>query len=1109
MTPASAGLEQALQRHGDDLYRLSLLLTRSAADAAQLLTRAVTRLARNPAAPTDEAGLLRALVDALPLERPALRRAPLPEWASRASHPADARRLAALAALPRRERLALGLTILRAEPPEQIAPLLESSADATEAIIRAALLAVAPHVPEVNRDDLAIEGVPDGCRETREALADGWGAALPAQVRGHLSVCQACRSAEQSWELLRRATEESLRGALRDERLPEELAVALRARLTEPAPPPWWRGSPRQLLWRALLPLGVAAVILALVLPRTDSTPGSEPAPAAAAPRELVERALDTLYAPPPDVAAWHGRWEIRWSFADGSSTLLHADAWYDAPSDRHRLQLVHQAGGGPYEFQLRGTGQRYWYAVSESYAPSVYPLGTRRWPEAVMARAPAGEADRLVQARLDTGAWAIARSYLRQALDAGELSSWGRQRGEDGAPLEVIGFRGYSPLAPPPDAPDAPPRVNVLLTIDAASGALRSVSELVGPAGGEQTGRTTWRFVGGQALEEQAEIARAFDFRAAWNGMAAFVDIGPVGAPELPILSREQVASPLEAIYHPGLVLPGALPPGTTRAVLSAGPPDSAWTAAYFGPGRRLFFQSFEQGQAGRLPPARAGETLEIGSYSATLRAGPAQRYDALVDGIQADGGGRFALRVGAAGYTRAELVEVLRSLEPFTLDSYWNQAESFITRRASAPAAVQSLVRALPALVAPAGDAHLIRLRQFTRHGPVADPLADPYHRAPYGGLPEDARAEHWYRRVGDGQVEVAQRLLTGDGQVVYQAYYGPGATWRLTAREERVEIYDPASDLGLALRRLPNGAKLAAMAMIWCGGLVAEVRADGSQVVSRADPDWQRETCQDPSYPSLRRSQRGDQRGAGPIQFEGPYLVDVSDQAVTTRAHIAPDGRLMSIDIRAGLAPDGVVLQSWDIEVDGLVPQAEIPDGIFAPAPPAARYVDDNRAVGAASFEPRIETITVSETLQLARTPLYVLPDDDPAVLTLAQRGVAPAGFQTYWVDAPFEGALRSGIALQLTYAVVVDSGQTQLVSLYQGPAQELAPYLRRHAIWRSSEPLRVAIGGRPVDGWLVEQTNGARLFIAELDGTLIAASADSPAQLAAIARLTLLE
>src|SRR5262245_52367873 len=72
-TPSNA-IERAIQRHGDDLYRLALLLTPGEHAASAVLRDAAPRLAAAPADDLQEPDLVRALIAALPAER---RRLPL------------------------------------------------------------------------------------------------------------------------------------------------------------------------------------------------------------------------------------------------------------------------------------------------------------------------------------------------------------------------------------------------------------------------------------------------------------------------------------------------------------------------------------------------------------------------------------------------------------------------------------------------------------------------------------------------------------------------------------------------------------------------------------------------------------------------------------------------------------------------------------------------------------------------------------------------------------------------------------------------------------------------------------------------------------------------
>ena len=520
MAHALAKIEQTLQRYSDDLYRLALLLTLNTHCASAALVSAVRRLvAAAPAAP-DEDSLIHALVAALLPERPRRMRRSLPEWVAAA--PDDyAATCGALARLPRQQRLVLGLAALQHWDMEHIAQFTGGDVTVTQTLTRDALLALAPQIiPQSNIAAMHGEFAPAACQATRTALGMN-NATLrhdPA-VRGHLALCSACRAVEQDWQQLADAVDGALRGALREERMPAALSAHLQDVLAAATQPP--RSTPRlSAAWRrALLPLGIVALIAVLVFPKARSTVSEMgTAVASPAPLDLVQRAAANLYQPPAAERAeherdvWHGQWQVRWDFNDTSYAILNGDLWRDMASSRHRVQLVHEKGGGPFEFELADGKNRVYYATTENYGSSLYPLVFENDNARLTLQVPADEQPAMLEARLGAGAWGLAQKYLQQAAAASDLRSWGQQRAADGSTVVVLGFRGMSPLGLPAGAPGAaanPP--TILLTINLNDGTLREVRELIGPPGGEQVGRTIWRFVGGEWISASPQITAAF----------------------------------------------------------------------------------------------------------------------------------------------------------------------------------------------------------------------------------------------------------------------------------------------------------------------------------------------------------------------------------------------------------------------------------------------------------------------------------------------------------------------------------------------------------------------------------------------------------------------
>jgi len=263
VTPTTpTALERAIQRHGDQLYRLARLLTPDTTSAIALLRAALPRLAATSPDTLTEPTLAAALVAALPPERRRHWPQRLPDWARLPSRHPEAPLLAELARLPRRQRAVLGLVLLEDFEPAQAAGVLAVDETAARALLSDALRQLAPKVhPELPIADLASEDVPEGCRATRAALASGGDLAhADTTIRGHLALCGACRAAEETWQRLIGSVENALRGALRGGAFPAHLHDEVRAMLTQ-APT---RAPSARLANQHLRLALVAAVVLAI-----------------------------------------------------------------------------------------------------------------------------------------------------------------------------------------------------------------------------------------------------------------------------------------------------------------------------------------------------------------------------------------------------------------------------------------------------------------------------------------------------------------------------------------------------------------------------------------------------------------------------------------------------------------------------------------------------------------------------------------------------------------------------------------------------------------------------------------------------------------------------
>lgn len=1119
MTPplTAPELERALQRYGDDLYRLALLLCRDEPAAARVLPLVARRMADTPSA--DEPALIRALIAALPAKpanRPPRR---LPAWAK----PPAARSelgalLAAIAALPRSARQVLGLSTLRAFEPEQVAAIAGGDAASVRAQLRDAMLALAPHAP-IERAPalLSPDDAPDECRPTRAALAlaDPRDLANPA-VRGHLALCSACRAADLAWSQLATAVEEALRGALRDVRLPPALAErVLAAARTPDADDARWYSQPRARI--ALVALPVLLAIAFLVWPRA-APPGAAPSGAASppdvAPAELVRRAREQLYASPGDTGVWHAQYAIEWAFADGTHALLHADEWLEPEHGRHRLQLVHHTGGGPYEFELAGDRQVVWYALSPGYAPSLYPFGI----DAARLRARyslgADQRDQMLQARLQSGAWSLPAAYLRQAAGA-ELHTWGRQRDADGRFVRLISFPGVSPLALPADAPEAAAsNVTVLLAIDEASGRLREVRELFGEAGTEQSARTTWKVLFEETIADAEQANRVFDQRTAWNGTGSFVERERLLSPQLPLFDPPSFVSPAW-LLRVGLEdppLPAHAPPQTnaaalidrnSQASLSRGYSPGELTFAYFGEGRRLFVNSAEPGQ--QLFTLARPERLALGGNAVFLQPLAVQGYRALILRPSDDQAVRLTVQVAATGYTRAELLALIQSLGPITPAALREQAPLFIEPRPH-DAAWQALIGALAdAPQPPPGGARHFVEHVFKRQLRQPDPLADPYHRPPYAGWPEQLVQENWLRDDSDGTRTSGALTRDSAGRLLARQYRGPRALWDYDAVAGRATWYQLArSTLGLPLNEDQNTV----LRVLACPGVALGDEPGGRRSVTVAETEWRERSCAQPQYVGLLRQQEV----AGFRTDAAPFLADLDADTLTTVIVLGADGRPTSTAVWAGPSGSGTLLESWERVSEEELTAAQVPAEIFSAEPPPAltqiRYSSVD--LGAAQRSAGLYSATLTETLKLARSPLFgfAAGQGQPVLVSLnvgPPPGQATSAYAFDESSGLFDRMLAEGYATRSVYSASTSAG-FQLLRFYQGAASEAAAFLRAQAAWSSSERQQITVGGRAIAAWEVTErdTNGTWLIF-ELEGTLIAVQSPGAELLPVIERL----
>src|SRR5262249_7684823 len=156
-------------------------------------------------------------------------------------------------------------------------------------------------------------------------------------------------------------------------------------------------------------------------------------------------------------------------------------------------------------------------------------------------------------------------------------------------------------------------------------------------------------------------------------------------------------------------------------------------------------------------VPPLVGGEVVKINDQQVVILPSAGQSYQMIWNHKARVGDALYVTRARAYGYTRAQFLDLLRSLGPVTLGGYINQARMFSDPRPPDPDTFAALLQALaPRALPPAGAVRHFVERTYKRHDPRPDALQDPYHVPKYGGRPERLTVENWQRQAASGGLE-----------------------------------------------------------------------------------------------------------------------------------------------------------------------------------------------------------------------------------------------------------------------------------------------------------------------------------------------------------------
>jgi hypothetical protein len=563
---SSIQMQEIVRQQGTTLYRLAVLLTNQISEADQLMRRMTQRAIKEPQETSFHSLLALLLQEA---ERQHKRhskklfRLSLQAQPSEGELYAGPNRTSPFTDLPFGQRRILALVSQLgyddAHTGQALGLAQEQAASERVAALEGLAAAAELKLPHAVSNDFCF-----GVRKQMQLHNDR--ELLEPHLRSHLALCRECQAYLRVWNELSERLDQNLRSTMRQLSIPAALQSELLGTIEHASQKrPWWQtflsGRPARL---SALAAVVVALIAALVLPGFFDGPTTTTATQSRLSeqdlRAMLERAYDLHFQAPRGSGVWHARWEARWYFPNGKYAPMHLDAWYDGSEpSRYRFQAVHASGGALYELQVSDGMRELWYALGPSYFDSLYGnLGiTPETEQLVRRRLSPEQLQEAGRLRLESGAWNIGPSYLKEALRASELQTLGRQP-LGNRTVQIVSFVSQSSLGFPKDHPLYSPRITVLLGIDVEDGRLRLVTELDGTAQIEQASLRTWQMINEEWVYDRREIDRIFMAQRAWNGFESFPEVatGTVEDLQYPLDISIRLAPP-EALQAVGVRLP------------------------------------------------------------------------------------------------------------------------------------------------------------------------------------------------------------------------------------------------------------------------------------------------------------------------------------------------------------------------------------------------------------------------------------------------------------------------------------------------------------------------------------------------------------------------
>ncbi|MBC8161610.1 MAG: hypothetical protein H7Z42_10370, partial [Roseiflexaceae bacterium] len=627
-------------------------------------------------------------------------------------------------------------------------------------------------------------------------------------------------------------------------------------------------------------------------------------------------------------------------------------------------------------------------------------------------------------------------------------------------------------------------------------------------------------------SITDEKTLATLFTADVAYNGGGRFVALGDqrgLADPALPMVPASAIRAPTDSIAEGpfGTRLPTIRPPGTDRALIIASNPYEDATTVYLGPGRTLQLNQSSRRIENATFLNPAFERINQSEQRVTvLRAEPGQRFSTLTQqdytGVIAPAEGQPAqvstVQMQSVGFSRADMLALADSLEPFDIQSYRSQAELFRTPQPHDPAAQAALLAALEQRPLDEGQASSFVEQHFSRQGPLPEPTIDTYHRPMYSEGGESSQTQIWSRNNG-GRLEIATQRTNDRGEVVQQMLSTADQNYWYSRRYGATYVQAVDQNAISAPIVEPTWSVIN---LLGCGGTTLETLADGTRIVTQVDQDWFFESCNRPDYASMVFRQQQYINGTATRQLpprvdrnfnlevdDGPYLLGVAEQPISHRIFIDASGRAFRYEARAGLEDDGLLIEAYELSAEQRMPLAEADDAIWRSPPPQAlstlnSFAADPPFIGISTTE-----ISFTQAISIVTTPLWHLPPSENEEL----RGIYGTEQPIPWgvSGEPFDTAVSRGLAVQLVYSPPISDSVRLAQTLYVGEAEKLGAFLRLDRHWRNAEPVALRVDGRSVSGWQVSQRDDERWTLFELDGSLVAVDSSTPEREARIARL----